>query len=242
MKQKQAGLKLTVQMVQMTWAASSRAFLSLFFLSSLQGISALALAWISKLLFDLIGKALSGTAINITQELLPILFAQAVLMIIIQTIGPSNQFVRAEFSRRLSIKVQTEAYRKINQLPDIAYFEDPQFYDTFRLATQGAQNGPSMIVDNISNLTRYAITLLSFSSLLLAFNPLLAIPVGLVTLPQLYAELKMGRQRFRLVSELSPSERKSFYYSYLLSTIYPAKEIRLFNLGDYFLGKGGVSF
>ena len=69
----------------------------------------------------------------------------------------------------------------------------------------------------------------------LAFSPLLAGLVALAALPQLYVQLKMGRQRFGLAYENSPKQRLSGYYSYLLSAVYFAKELRLFNLGKYFL-------
>ena len=67
----------------------------------------------------------------------------------------------------------------------------------------------------------------------MAFNPLLASLVGLAALLELYMQLKIGRQRFGLASELSPDERRTFFYGHLLSGVEAAKEIRLFGLADY---------
>jgi ATP-binding cassette, subfamily B, bacterial len=87
-----------------------------------------------------------------------------------------------------------------------------------------------------TGLLQSIITLAGFMGVLVAFSPLLAGLVVLAALPQLAAQLKMGGQRFGLAFNLSPDERRAFYYGHLLSSSYPAKEVRLFGLADYFLG------
>ncbi|MBE7530744.1 MAG: ATP-binding cassette domain-containing protein [Ardenticatenaceae bacterium] len=67
------------------------------------------------------------------------------------------------------------------------------------------------------------------------FSPLLAVLVALAALPQLVIQLKIGRQRFGLAFTLSADERRLFYYGHLLTSPYPAKEVRLFGLANYFL-------
>lgn len=85
------------------------------------------------------------------------------------------------------------------------------------------------------SLLRSIITLVGFIGILIAFSPLLAGLVALAALPQLAIQLKIGRQRFGLAFDLSPDERRIFYYGHLLSGPRPAKEVRLFGLADYFL-------
>jgi ATP-binding cassette subfamily B protein len=108
--------------------------------------------------------------------------------------------------------------------------------DTIQLATQGAQMGPNQALGILTGLLQSIVTLVSFLGVLLAFSPLLAGLVALAALPQLYAQIKLGRQRFNLAYENSPRQRLSSYYNYLLSAVYFAKEMRLFNLGKYFIG------
>jgi ATP-binding cassette subfamily B protein len=57
----------------------------------------------------------------------------------------------------------------------------------------------------------------------------------LANLPRLIQQLNFGEQRVMLRRNMNPKERMSFYFSHLLSSIYFAKEIRLFNIGSYFL-------
>jgi len=77
--------------------------------------------------------------------------------------------------------------------------------------------------------------LVSFIGILVIFSPLLAGLVTLAALPQLFFQIKMGNQRYIMTSQNTPMERQAGYYGFILSSAQAAKEIRLFNLGEYFL-------
>jgi len=87
----------------------------------------------------------------------------------------------------------------------------------------------------LTNLIKGLVTLISFIGVLIVFSPLLTGLVVLAALPQLYAQIKMGSQRYKMVFQTTPKERTANYYGYVLSAVNFAKEIRLFNLGEYFL-------
>jgi ATP-binding cassette subfamily B protein len=59
--------------------------------------------------------------------------------------------------------------------------------------------------------------------------------VGIAVLPQLYAQLKLSHQRVGLAVGNSPRERRASYYGHVLSGVQFAKEVRLFNLAEFFL-------
>jgi ATP-binding cassette subfamily B protein len=70
---------------------------------------------------------------------------------------------------------------------------------------------------------------------LLAFNQWLAAIVLLATLPQFFVQWRLSKQRFGVIFGNSPKERLATYYGQAMSTVPFAKEVRLFNLGQYFL-------
>jgi ATP-binding cassette subfamily B protein len=223
-------------MLRLAWKTHPGIFLALILLIIVQGILPLATAWLTKWLFDLLGIGLqSGLNTDLVSQLVFILLAQSVLMLLGQLLIPVSQSLNTEMGRRLTVAIQKDVYGTINRFAGIAYFENPAFHDTLRLATQGAQFGPSQALQTLTHLGESFITLTGFIGILLAFSPFLAVSVALAALPQLYAQLKMGRQRFGLAFDLSPNERLVYYYGFLLSSTYPAKEIRLFGLVDYFL-------
>lgn len=228
--------KTLTRMLGLAWQAHPAIFLSLILLTALQGIAPLVTAWITKLLFDLLALVLQeNSPVDLFQNLAILILIQAAVFIFSQMIAPASRYLGEELGRKLTITVETAVYKKIGGFGGIGYFEDPGFYDTFRLAGQGARSGPMQSLYILTNFVQSAITLLGFLGILIAFNPLLAALVGVAALPQLWLELKLGRQRFGLAFSLSPDERRAFYYGHLLSDAMAAKEIRLFGLADHFL-------
>lgn len=225
------------RMLGLVWQAQPAIFLSLILLTALQGVVPLLTAWVTKLLFDLLALVLQGSSsVDLFRNLAVLVLIQAAALVVSQMIVPASHYLGEELGRKLTVTVESAIYKKIGGFGGIGYFEDPGFYDTFRLASQGARFGPMQGLHILTAFFQSTITLLGFLGMLIAFNPLLAALVGAAALPQLWLELKLGRQRFGLAFSLSPDERRAFYYGHLLSDAMAAKEIRLFGLADHFLG------
>jgi ATP-binding cassette subfamily B protein len=225
------------QMTQLAWEAHKLVFIGVLLIQVVSGLLPIATAWITKQLFDLLGLGLQGgLTSNVLPTILALLAVQAALTIGGQMTASADRFLNSELSRRLMLKTQTLIYGKIGTLEGLAYFEDPKFHDLIRMATRGAQMGPLQMLHGLTSLMQGLITLVSFLGILLVFNPLLAAIVLLVSVPQLYTQLKIGRRRFRLAFMNSPKERRAFYLGHLLSEDMFAKEVRLFGLSGYFLG------
>ncbi len=225
------------KMLTLAWQAHLGMFIGTLLLTLVAGIVPLGLAWISKLIFDLLGQGL-GLNNTVNWSLLWILLGIQVLLTIISNLtAPGNTYLNAELTRQLTLKVQTLIFKKLNSFNGIAYFERPTFHDTIRLAQQGVQRSVGQALGLCMSLTRNTITLVSFLTVLFALSPLFALLLAISALPQLFAELKFGRERANLAFGLSPHERRKFFYSQLLSSAHAAKEVRFFNLGEFFLGR-----
>jgi ATP-binding cassette subfamily B protein len=225
-----------LQMVRLAWEAHRLVFIGLILLQLVSGTLPIATAWVTKQIFDLLGLALQGgLAPEIPGIIVALLAAQGVLTILGQLTASLDRYLNSEMSRTLMLKTQTMIYGKIGSLEGLAYFEDPKFHDMIRLATRGAQIGPLQMLHGLTGMAQGAITLVSFLGILIVFNPLLAGIVLLVSVPQLYTQLQIGRRRFRLAFSNTPKERRSFYLGHLLSEEMFAKEVRLFGLDGYFL-------
>lgn len=225
-------------MARLAWQAQPFICLALVLLTVVQGILPLATAWLTKLLFDLLALVIQGNfSADQMRQLVLILVGQALLMLLGQMTAPVSGYLNAELGRRLTLMIQSGVYQKIGHLAGIAYFEDPEFHNQLQLATQGAQFRPANVLHLLASLLQNLLSLTGFVVILVAFSPLLAVLVALAALPQLVIQLKIGRQRFGLAFTLSADERRLFYYGHLLTSPYPAKEVRLFGLADYFLGQ-----
>lgn len=225
------------QMVTLVWQAQPICFVGLSSMLLIQGLLPLATAWLTKVLFDLLSEGILHRQVTPTlvHYLFFLLVAQAGLILVTQFLGALNQYLNAELGRGLALKTKISIYQKINSFIGLSSFEDPHFHDTIQLATRGAQFSPLQTLTAVTSLLQGMVTVVTFLSVLVAFNPLLATIVGVAVLPQLYIQLKFSRRRFGIAFDNNPKERRASYYGQVLSLITFAKEVRLFNLGDYFL-------
>lgn len=229
-------LRSVAQMLQLVWQAYPVACLGILLLTILQGLIPLANAWVTKVLLDWLTQLLVGGRVT-KEQLIWLLLAQAVLMVATAMLPDLSRYLNAELGRRLTVLIQSTVYKKINRFQGIAHFENPKIYDTIQLAQQGAEQSSSQTLEILTGFIQSLVTLLSFIGVLFSFNLFLANLVLLAAFPQLLVQLKLGQQRFGLAFELSPSERRKYYYSFLLANVQAAKEVRLFGLGQYFLHK-----
>lgn len=229
-------LRSVAQMLELVWQAYPIACLGILLLTILQGLIPLANAWVTKVLLDWLTQLLVGGRVT-KEQLIWLLLAQAVLMVATAMLPDLSRYLNAELGRRLTVLIQSTVYQKINRFQGIAHFENPKVYDTIQLAQQGAEQSSSQTLEISTGLIQSLVTLLSFIGVLFSFNLFLANLVLLAAFPQLLVQLKLGQQRFGLAFELSPTERRKYYYSFLLTSVQAAKEVRLFGLGQYFLYK-----
>ncbi|MCA9946863.1 MAG: ABC transporter ATP-binding protein [Anaerolineales bacterium] len=230
-------LAIIINILNLMWQAQPYALCGTVLLNILQGLLPLTTAWVTKLLFDLLAQRLASSAAFNWTALLWLVVAQAVLLLAGQIITPLAAYLKAELNRQLNLNIQTSIYQKVNDFTGIAPFENPQLHDTIRLANQGARHGSEQTLWLLTSFIQSGVALISFVGVLLAFSPLLAGLVILAALPQLAVQLKLGRQRVRLMHDLTPDERRKYYYDFLLSYEKAAKEMRLLNVGAYFIDK-----
>jgi len=226
------------QMSTLAWEAQPLCFVSVVALQLFQGLLPLATAWLAKLFFDLLAQSLRGNVSSaLIQQLFVLLAIQALVTLCSLLPAPLTKYVTAELTRRLTLRMKGTIYRKINSLQGLAYFEDPTFHDSIQMAGTNAQFGPTQALNIFTTVVQSVMTLLAFLGVLIVFSPWLTGMIAIALIPQCYVELKLSKQRFDVLLMNSPRERRASYYGQVLSMVQFAKEMRLFNLGEYFLRK-----
>ncbi len=218
------------------WHSRPAQFICMIVLDVLQSFFPLATAWITKLVFDVLARAIKGELFS-WNEVGVLLFFQAGLSILYQLLQPIRSYLNFDINRHLSIKINMAIYRKLNCLEGLSVFENPRIRDLIQLGSQGGQSGPSQVLNTISSIVHNTIALVSFIGVLWIFNPLLAILVTLSALPQIFTQFKIGHQRFAIAEKNISKHRQAGYYSGILSSSQVVKEIRLLDIGEFFLSK-----
>lgn len=238
MGQVSAALRQLKGIGQLAWQANSRIVVGLFFMTIVQGAESIALAWLVKLLFDLLAQALqTGAPIDLLRDVVPILSAQGIILIVGKGLASLSGYLERELAREITIAVQSSLFNKLNSFPGLEYFESSKFHDSLEIGLQAAQSSATGIVSKLSSLLRNLITLAGFLLVMFALGPLLALFVFLSALPDLIAQLNFARQNVELSEGQSLPRRRTYFFRHLLSGWEAAKEVRLYQIGDYLLKK-----
>ena len=225
------------KMLRLAWQARPRFSLVAILLSLVQALLPVAAAWLLKLLLDAVVVYFETPAEQFFRYVILFAAGYVVVFSLQKLVGPLEQYIKGELQRVIGLLVRGNVYRQTLSFEGIAYLENPQYHDLQTVSSQSVQSAPFMIADALSALVRAVSLLVSFLGLLLWLSPLLTVLVLLSAIPHLLIHLKFGRDRFKLSFDLSPLKRESFYFSFLLTGLDAAKELRLFGLQAYLFDK-----
>jgi ATP-binding cassette subfamily B protein len=119
---------------------------------------------------------------------------------------------------------------------DLAYYEDPTFYDTLHRAQQEATYRPVSIMNSLTQLGQNSVSLVALAGLLFSFHWAVAVILFAATLPGVWMRLKYANRMYHWQRQRTEMERRAYYFHWMLTDSGHAKEIRLFGLGSLFMG------
>jgi ATP-binding cassette, subfamily B, bacterial len=120
---------------------------------------------------------------------------------------------------------------------DLEYYENTQYLDTLHRAQQEAPSRPTQIVNGLAQTGQNGFSLLAMAGLLFSFHWGIAVVLFAAVVPGILVRLKYSGTMFQLQREQTPSERRSWYYHWMLTGDAHAREIRMFDLGALFIGR-----
>lgn len=227
----------STQMLRFAWQANRRYSVFSVIFAVLQSLFPVASAWLLKLLLDYVVTYLNAPTAAVVRSIVLLTVAYVAVSSLQKLLAPFDQFFQAELRRSIDLSVRGELYAHSAAQQGIAYLEDPTYHDLQQVSSQSVQNAPFTIANGLTALVQSVSLLVSFFGLLLFLSPLLAALVLLAAVPHLLIHFQFGRDRFKLAFDLSPLQRDAFYFSHLLTGLQAAKEMRLFGLRRYLLGR-----
>lgn len=223
------------RVVALVWCVSPWLTLALGALYAVQGFTPLATALVSGLLID---GALRAVALHGGQGTTMYVFWLVVAQFGVQGVNSLlttfSNIAQQLLQERMSYQVQLMVMEKANTL-DLAFFENPTFYDRLQEAQSQAASRPIGMISETFGLGRTVITLLSMVVLLSQLAWWLSFVAILAPLPAFVANVRYGWWGYRMMRRQSPLRREMAYYGALLTTDTYNKEIKLFTLGAFFI-------
>jgi len=117
---------------------------------------------------------------------------------------------------------------------DLAYYEDPSYYDTLHRAQGEAPYRPASIVNGLIQIAQNGLALVGIAAWLMSLNWLIGVVLLLGVLPGAIARLAYSRRLYALNRQQTEQDRRAWYYHAVLTEMEHAKELRIFNLGALF--------
>jgi ATP-binding cassette subfamily B protein len=223
-----AGLPRVFHLV---WSASPFLTLGMAVMTMVNGLIPLANAIIARLLLDSVIHAfIHHTFMSIW---LPITLQLAVnvLNALFDTL---HLLLSALLQDRTEDYIQLLILRKADVL-DLAFFEQPEFHAKLQHVTEEARSKPLQIVRQTFNMARGLITLFSLFGLLLSLGWWIIPVVILIPLPSFIADSSYGFKDYWLTRRQSAEKLMQLYVNRVMVSDEFAKEVKLFNLGDFFI-------
>ncbi len=236
-KQSRATMAGVPRALSLVWQSHRGYTITMGVISIFFGIIPTATAWVGKLLIDAVVAAIgaggAGNTTTVVIELVALQFGLLAGSSLLQTLRDINQQALQELTAR---RVQLMLMNHANSL-DLAFFENPAFYDALQQAQTQATFRPSTMVQQLFGLGRSLITFLSLIALIASLGWVVAVAALLSPIPSFIASSRYGWQGFMISRRQSPDRRRMMYFLDLLTKDTYNKEIKLFGLGKYFTDK-----
>ncbi len=227
--------------IKLVWETGPWILFSMMFFALFQGVMPVVGSYISR---DIINemqnnwgsleagnfKAFFGNWLFI---LLVLMFSYNILNSLVNTIKSTV----TRFASELIVRtVKTDIMEKSKEL-DLQAFDMPAFYEKLENANREAGNRPIQILNSTFSIISCLITLVSYIIVLASVLWWAAIVMIVVSVPSAIINFHYRKKNFEYMRKKSKDRRQMSYYSDLLVNKDMAKEIRMFDLADTFIGR-----
>jgi ATP-binding cassette, subfamily B, bacterial len=161
--------------------------------------------------------------------------AEVILAVFANAINRGIDYLDSLLSDRYTFFVSIRVMRKAADL-DLTTYEDPVFYDRLERARVQATDRLAMI-QQMGRLLQQVITTAIFTGILMYHSPWLVLLLTLGVLPSFLGETHYAFLGYAKNFRQTPAKRQMDYLRQAAGSREGAKELKLYNLADYFTGR-----
>ncbi len=220
--------------LELLWTTSHALTVILVVLTIGNGLLPAVVAYVGKLIVDgVVVAAQSGLEID-RQLALRYVGAEAVAIMLSAACQRGlivcQSLLRVLLGQRVNVLILEKALTL-----NLSHFEDSEFYDKISQARSEASSRPLALINRTLGLGQAALTLITFSGLLLQLSVWAVLVLVLAAIPSFIAETRFAGHAFRLFRWRSPETRQQHYLETLMAREDYAKEVQLYQLGGILL-------
>ena len=226
-------------LLKMVWQTSRALSLSTILLRCLSAFFPLTTLWISKLIIDLVVRAISHRPVDRT-EIWKLLALELLVAIASDTTARFISLVDSLLGDRFTNYISVRLMEHANSL-DLLAFEDPAFYDKMERARRQTTARLGML-GGLAGMAQQLLTLLSLLSAVIVFSPWLLVLLIAATIPVFFGETRFAMLNYSMLFRYTPERRELDYLRYLGASNESAKEVKIFGLGQYLADRSRALF
>lgn len=234
-----AALRNVPPLLRMVWETSPVLTVCTLVLRLISSAFPLATLWVSKLIIDLVVRAIRHEHVDHSQ-IWKLLILEALIAIASDTTGRFVSLVDSLLGDRFTNQVNIRLMEHANSL-DLESFEDPVFYDKMERARRQTSSRLGMLA-GLAGMGQQIVTLLSLLSAVIFFSPWLLLLLVAATVPVFFGETRFAMLNYSMLYRYTPERRELDYLRYLGASNASAKEIKIFGLGKYLIDRSRVLF
>jgi ATP-binding cassette, subfamily B, bacterial len=218
------------------WQVAHKETVALSFITILRGLTPALAAWLTKGVIDRI------TAGSDWQTLIPFLSFLIAAIALESFLAPWASLMQTRMNEKVTAQCNLLMMQKANSFPDLTLFEDKTRQDQLELLRQYALYRPSMFVNRITWLFQSTLGLISLLWLLIPLAWWLPLLLLVAFIPQTLLAGRLQEQIWNIMNWSSFDVRRMKYFGVVTLDKTYAKELRVFGLGDFFVGQYKAAF
>lgn len=194
----------------------------------------LAALYLVKLVVDAVSAGVSDPG-SVTFERVAVLLALAGGIAVVGAVARAVATYAGEAQGHLVTDHVLDLLHARSVEADLAFYEDPDYFDTLHQAQREGPTRPTRILGNLLSIARGSATLVGILVLLATVHWGLALVLAVAGLPAMVVRMRFADRLYRWRVARAGTERQAWYISYLLTAPMSAKEIRVYGLGPHLI-------
>ena len=230
-------LRQLVQAVRFVWDSSPTWTVASIILLTVQGVLPILSLYIMKLVVDAITAGITNPNIGMDFIHIGLLIGlEGLVALFLALSGVVAKWVSDIHSEIVTDYMHNITHTKSIEV-DLEYYETAKYHDSQYRAQNEASFRPSKTLNDLVSFGQSGISLLAMASLLFYFHWAVFLLLFFAVLPGVLVRIRYSGILYQWRKGSTSTERKAWYFHWMLVGDTMAKEIRLFELGKMFKDK-----
>lgn len=221
---------------RLLWDASPGGTVLLAVLAAIGALIPAATAYVGKLIIDgVVTAAASGRPDDRARVLTWVALECALTAastLVVRLEGYLRQVTGARLTNVLAERILAKALEL-----ELKHFEDSEVHDKMQNARREASARPLSLILKAFSVAQNTITLGAYAALVVSLSPWSIVILLLASIPSFVKEVRLAGESFTMNLWRAPDGRRLNYLEYILTRDSHVKEVKLFDLGELFLGR-----